>query len=108
MRWCLTGLALEQFGYRERDAPLAPNIVDGQNVRMGERYNRPGFALETRQRVGVFRDRLRQYLDSHLTPEPRVPGAIDSAHPTRPDGCRDLIRDEAKTGDQRHTVAVTA
>ncbi len=53
---------------------------------MGERRDSPGFALEARQRVGVVRDRLRQHLDGYLTREPRVPGAIDLAHRSGPQG----------------------
>lgn len=54
--------------------------VDPGNVRMIERRENLGLALESRQSLRIRRQGLGQHLDRHLAPEVRVLSAIHLSH----------------------------
>ena len=53
-------LALQQLRHRVGRPVLGSEIVNGQDVRMRQRRNRLGFALEARQCVRILRHRVRE------------------------------------------------
>ena len=58
------------------------NLVDRRDIRMIERRQGAGLALEARQPLGARGELLRQDLDCHLASELRVLGAIYRPHTT--------------------------
>ena len=52
------------------------------------------FALEARAAAGLVGQVPAQHLDCHRTVEPRIPGAIDLAHPASAKGGLNLVRPE--------------
>ena len=62
---------------------------------MIERRERLRFARETREAIGVERERLGQHLDRDVAIELRVRRAIDLAHAARADGGDDFVGSEA-------------
>ncbi len=95
-------LAVEQLRHRIGDAAVAAEIVQREDVRMGEPRDRARLALEPRQRRRVSSDFLRQHLDGHLAPEPRVPRPVDLPHSARTEGREDLVGTEPGPGRQGH------
>ena len=68
---------------------------------MRERRDGAGLALEPRQASRVAGERRGQDLDRDLAPEPRVPGAVDLAHPARAERGEDLVGAEVSArGEQ--------
>ena len=57
-------------------------LVNRGDVGVVQGRERPGFALEAGQSIGVGRQLLRQDLDRHFPPELGVLGEIDLAHAT--------------------------
>ena len=89
-------LALDEFHREEVDARGvvergALEAVDVGDVRVIERREQLGLALEARQALGVRRERGRQHLDRHVAVELRVGGAIHLAHPARAERRDDLV-----------------
>ena len=84
-------LAVEQLHRGEGDLAVLAEIEDRQDVRMRERRDRLGLALEARQRVGVGGEMRRQDLDRHLAVELGVAGAEDLAHPALAELGDDLV-----------------
>ena len=76
--------------------------MDREDVRVRERGDCLGFALEARQRVRIPREQVGQQLDRHVAIEPRVARAIDLAHASRAEGGLDDIRADASAGAQWH------
>ena len=52
--------------------------------------------------------RLRQHLDRHLAPEPRVPRPVHLAHPARAERREDLVGAEASPGGERQRSPIDA
>ena len=63
---------------------------------MVERREGLGFALETRDALGIRREGLGKDLDGHLAAEGRVGGAVDLPHPAFADPGGDFV--DAKPG----------
>jgi hypothetical protein len=116
-------LALDEFHHQRPDGggsartgrlPVSPaergqcgglfEPVDLCDVRMIERREHPGFALEPHEAIGVGSERLRQDLQRDLAVEPRIPRAIDLPHPACPERAEDLIRAEPSTSGEAHDV----
>jgi hypothetical protein len=77
-------LALEKLGDNVRGAVVRADVEDGQDVRVVERGDCPGLALEALQPLRVRGHVGGKYLDRHLAPETRVPRPVDLAHPASP------------------------
>jgi hypothetical protein len=58
-------------------------------------------AAQTLARERVSRQLAWQQLDGDLTIEPRVPGAIDLAHTSGPEGGHNLVAAESRAGRKR-------
>jgi len=86
----------------EADSSLVAEVMDVENVRMGESGDRPGLALEARQRGRVAREILRRNLDGNFSPESGVPGSIDLPHPSRAERRKNLIRAQARALPKYH------
>ena len=89
-------LPLEELGDGVGDVSLAADVVDGEDVRVGERGERPRLALEPRDPVGVARDGLGEDLDGDLAAETGVAGAVDLSHPAGAEWAEDLVRTEPR------------
>ena len=74
-----------------RTPAVVLEAINRADVRMIEHRQHPSFALESGTTLGVRHERIGQQLDCDITVEPRVPRAIDLAHPTAADECLDLI-----------------
>ena len=88
-------------------AGLMSHVEDGADVRMAERCDRAGLALEACAGVAVVGAVRRKDLDRDDAVEPRVVGAIDLAHPARADRREDFIRPEPSARDQIHRRSVS-
>ncbi|MCZ6918503.1 MAG: hypothetical protein O7I93_17140, partial [Gemmatimonadetes bacterium] len=78
--------------------------VDRGDVRVVERREHFGFALEPRQALRVSSELRRQHLHRHLAFQLRVGGPIHLPHPAHADLGGDLLRADAGAGGQRHAV----
>jgi len=79
------GLPLDQFHGQKVDAVGFFNRVQRDDMRVVEGGDGAGFALKARQTLGIARHFGRQHLESDVTTEFGVGGAIHLAHATRPD-----------------------
>jgi hypothetical protein len=78
------------------------DAVESRDVGVVDRRECPGFALESREAIGVGGKGLRQDLDRHIAGEFRIPGAIDLAHSAFAQCGEDFVSAEARAGDQAH------
>ena len=84
-------LSLDQLHGQEADPVRLLDRVERDDVRVVERRDGLGLALEARQAVGMGGHVLGQHLDRDLAAEPRVARAIDLAHPARAERRDDLV-----------------
>ena len=82
----------QQFGDHESRAVDVIEIVDGKDVRMGKGSHRPGFLLETLQRVRILGQPIGDDLDGYLASEPRIASAVNLAHTTGSKRSQDFER----------------
>jgi hypothetical protein len=80
--------------------------MDMSNVRMIERCERPRFACEPGDPVGIAGEGVGKDLQGNVAVQRGVAGAIHLAHPARANGAKDLIRAETRAGNEGHRVAV--
>jgi len=97
-------LSLEELRDGVRDALVEAEIVDREDVRVGERRDSLGFALESLPRVRVHGQSLGEDLDRDLAVEPGVLGAIDLSHASGPQDREDLVG--AESGSRRGSHGV--
>jgi hypothetical protein len=81
------------------------DVVDRDDVRVGEGCERPHLALESSERLGVAGERRRQDFDRHLAAEARVAGAVDLAHATSAERADDLVCAESRARAKGHSAA---
>ncbi len=74
--------------------------MDPGNVRVVQRSERLGLALEATQPLVVVGELLGQHLDRHLALEPRVTRAVDLSHRPGPEGTEDLVEGEGLAGGE--------
>ena len=92
----------DQFEHERRLAILLLETVDGRDVRVVQRSQDLGFALEPREARRIGRHRRRQDLDRYVTFELAVSGAIDLAHSAFADFRDDFVGAEAGAGREGH------
>ncbi len=97
-------LAFQKLHDGVRDAVLVAEIVDRQDVLMGERRDRLRLALEPGERVGIGRDGLREDLDRDLPIELPIPRPVDLPHPARAQWREDLVGAETGPGGKCHRI----
>jgi hypothetical protein len=71
---------------------------------MIERRQQLGFALESREPIGVAGEGLRQYFDRDLALQPRIARAIDFAHAARADERDDFVSAETTARRKTHRL----
>ena len=91
---------------RKAELVSLADVVEGADVRVIERGDRPGLASEPGAELRIVGERARQHLDRDGPIQPRVGGPIDLAHPTGADGGADLIRAQAGTRGKRHVAGI--
>ena len=96
------GFAFEQLHHDIGRVALRREVVDAKNVRMIQRRHGLGFALESGQGLGVFRQMFRQHFHGDKAVEPRVLGLPHLAHAPRAQGRKDLVRAEANARGEGH------
>ena len=84
-------LALQQLHDRVGQPLVVPEVVDGDDVRVGERRQRACLALEAGEGALVLGQARRQHLDRDLAMEARVAGAVHLAHAARAQRSDDLV-----------------
>ena len=95
-------LALDQLHHDRADAVALLEAVDRGDVRMVQRGQHFGFALEAGQALGIAGDRGRQHLDGDLALEARVDRSIHLAHAAGTERGDDLVRTEPGAGCECH------
>ncbi len=93
---------LDQLHHQEGAAVRLADLVQRGDRRVGERGEGARLALEARAAVGIGEDGVGQRLDRHLAAQAVVDGAVDLAHPTRPERRDDFVGSEPGTREQRH------
>lgn len=89
------GLSLQKLRNDIRGGVLFAEIKDREDVWVGELRDRPCFALEAQERLGIAGQLGGEDFDGYVPAELRVPRAIDLTHPPRAEGREDLVRAEA-------------
>ena len=84
-------LTLQEFHHGKVDVAVKVEIVQCQNVGVGERGDRPGLALEPAQSGGIRGKMGGQNLDCYLAVEARVFGAVDLPHSSRANRPQDAV-----------------
>jgi hypothetical protein len=84
-------LALDKLHHQEIDFAFAADVVERADVRMIQRGDRAGFALETLAALRVRGKIRRQNLDRNVAPEARVARSIDFAHTAGAEGDDDFV-----------------
>jgi hypothetical protein len=79
--------------------------VDLGNVRGIQRGQRPRFAAEPREALGVVGHRVRQDLQGDIASESRVARPVDLAHAAGPDPGDDLVGADVCAWWQRHVIS---
>ena len=95
-------VTFNKFHHEGGQAPAFFETVDRGDVRMIEGSEHFGFALKTREPIGIDRERRRQDLDRDLPLEFRVGRPIHLPHPAFPDRRGDVVDAEARAGSQGH------
>ena len=87
----LQSFSVDQLQDERAEVARSLQAVDGPDVRMTQRCEQVGFALESRQPFGVGREGRRQYFDRHIAVQGMVVRAIDLAHPACTEPRADLV-----------------
>ena len=99
----LQRFAVQQFHHQERNALGGhADVVDRADIRVLERGDRAGLALESRAPLRIGRHVGRQHFDGDRAIEPRVAGLVDFAHPAGAERREDLVGAEAGAGGESH------
>ena len=85
-------LTLKQLGDRVGARAIPADVIDRDDMGVGEAGERLHLALEARERVRIVRERRRQHLDRDVTAEALVACAIDLAHATSAERADNLVR----------------
>ena len=94
---------------REGMDPVALlEAVDARDVRVIEGREHPGFALETRDSLGVCGEHLGQDLQRHTALQPGILRQLDLAHAAGPDHVHDLVRADSSAWADTHFLEVGA
>src|SRR5262249_14958942 len=94
------GYALQQLRDAEGNPLLWAQVIQDQDVRMGQGSDRLGLPFEACQAIGVLGQRLRHNLDRNFAVQAGVFGAIDLAHTSLPQWGDDLIRAQSHSNGQ--------
>ena len=95
-------LPFQMLHHQEVDPVLAADVVDGADVRMTQRGERLGFALEPLLQVWIRRDMLGQDFDGDRAVQAGVAGFVHLTHAAFAECGDDLIRTKPNAGGERH------
>jgi hypothetical protein len=95
-------LILQVLCNEKVDTVLSTHVVNNANVRVCQRRNCPGLALEPRPTFRIVSNMRSQGLDSHCAAQSAVVGFIDLAHPADANEGQNLIRAEPRSGWECH------
>jgi len=95
-------LAVEQLGDDVELIVVGTDVVQREDVGVGERRHGVRLALEAEPPVGVIRHRRGKHLDGNVTVKARVACPIHLAHATGPERREDLVGTEPYTAGERH------
>ena len=93
-------LAGHQF-HHERDGRVG-QPVDLRDIRMIERRERRGFALEPREPIGIAGEEVRQDLERDVALQPRIARAVDLAHAAGANRVQHFVGPDHGTTRQTH------
>ena len=99
-------LAVDVFHDQRARSGVVFDAIDGRDVRMIERAQRPRFALDAREARRIVGEFPRQHLQRHVAAEPLVPCAIDLAHAAEADQGGDRIATDARADVERRARGV--
>ena len=94
--------SLDQLEDEVESALRLLDAVQGCEVRVVQRTQEAGLALEPRPPFLVARERIGKGLERHLSPEPRVPRPVHLPHSARANRRDDLVRAQAGPGCEGH------
>lgn len=97
--------AFEKLGHRVDHALVAPDVVEGEDVRMRQRRHGPRFALEAREHPRICGPAIAHDLDRDIAPEPCVAGSVHVAHAPGAEGLADDVRTKSSAGVEGHAVS---
>ena len=91
--------------HRDEDRGVGgPDVVDRDDVVVIQSGGRARLLLEALVPVGIGGKLRRKHLDRDLAPQPRVPRAIDLAHPSGAERREDLVWAKFLSRNERHGV----
>ena len=96
--------SFQQFSNGVRYAVIATKIMDTQNIGMRQGRNGFRFALKSRQGLRIVGQPLRQHFYRNLPVERGVDRPIDLAHPSGAKEGDDLVRSEACSSREAHSL----
>ena len=76
--------------------------MDGRDVRVVDRRQQRGLALEPGTTVGALARRFGQHLDRDVAAQPRIAGAVDLSHAAGAEQADDLVRADSGARCNRH------
>ena len=91
----LERLAVDQLEDDATQVAVAGEAVHGADVRMVQRCQEPGLALESRESFLIVQERRRQHLDGDVPMQGVIVRAVDLAHAPRADARANLVDAEA-------------
>ena len=102
---CAQRLAFEELHDGVGSFTLSPEVVDGEDVRVGELGDRARLALEAGERLGIVGQIGGEDLDGHVAVELGIPCAVDLAHATGAEVRENLVRTQAGAGGESHYLS---
>ena len=94
LKQVVQGLALDELDHHVRDRLRSPDVIERDDVGMGESRSRACLALEALQMLPIGSEFSGQNLDGDLAPVARVARPVDLAHSSRAEWRKDLVRTE--------------
>ena len=93
---------LDRCGLLRQGALGLLEAVDRRDIRVVQRCQHLGLALESRDPFVIRSERGRQHLDRNIAIQLAVTRPVHIAHSTRADGRNDLVGSESRSGRQGH------
>ena len=97
---------LDQLQHQRRGAARLLEAVDRRDVRVVERRQHLGLALEARQAIGVEHERVGQDLQRDVALQRRVAAPVHLAHAAGADHRQDVVGAEAAAGREGHPAII--
>ena len=92
----------EEFGDQKRSAVMLADVVEGEDVRMAQSGDGPGFLLEPAEALRIGGKRRREDLDCDIAAQAGVAGSIHFTHAAGADQGNDFIGAEFRARRQSH------